>query len=195
MTAMEELLLFDIAPFVTTHDDTRATGDIKCKRKNRANELYLKSSPVARDCVERENFFSVGDRVIFVDDSVTSCDFNGKPATVESLRSPINPHRLVIRFDDGRELHPKQENLKSSPVPSKTVQRENFYWVESYLVRQRFLYWRYCCIRTIDDISQVEKIHIPGRSRSIREGRTKLVRDWIAEGKSPQEIEALIRTW
>ena len=192
---MEEPLLFDVAPFVTTRDDTRATDDIKCRGKNRANKLYLKSSPVARDCVERENFFSVGDRVVFEDDNITSLDFNGKPATVEALKSPINPHRLVIRFDDGRELHPKPENLKSSPVPNKTVQRENFQWVESYLVRQRHFYWRYCYIRVIDDISQVEKIHIPGPSRSIREGRTKLVQEMIADGKSPRDIEALIKGW
>jgi hypothetical protein len=84
---------------------------------------------------------------------------------------------------------------KSSPVARETVQRENFQWVEAYLVKQRFLYYRYCHLRSIDGIRQAVKIHIPGSSRSIREGRAALVKEAIAANMTPTQIEALIRGW
>lgn len=84
---------------------------------------------------------------------------------------------------------------KSSPVERDCVERENFQWIEQYLVRRRYLYWRYCYLSTIDSIEQVVKIHIPGRGISVREGRAQLVREKIAAKGNSAEIEQIIDSW
>ena len=83
---------------------------------------------------------------------------------------------------------------KSTPVARESVQRV-YFWVETYLMRQRYLHYRFCHIRNIDGISHVVKVHIPGNSRSVRKGRMHLVKEAIAAGKTPDEIEQLIRGW
>ena len=85
-------------------------------------------------------------------------------------------------------------NEKSTPVARESVQRV-YFWVETYLMRQRYLHYRFCHIRNIDGISHVVKVHIPGNSRSVRKGRMHLVKEAIAAGKTPDEIEQLIRGW
>jgi hypothetical protein len=73
------------------------------------------------------------------------------------------------------------------------VERANFYhWVEEYPVKQKYYYWRYSYLHP-NDITKVEKIHIPGGKKSG--GRATLVREAIALGKTPEEIANMIKSW
>lgn len=155
--------------------------------------------------------YRIGDTFIYNPtsrlDILTTRLWIGKEATITDLNPPSFPGRIQITFSDGTWLYLKSVEMeaygygagrkqKSSPVARDSVQRENFQWVESYLVKQRFLYWRYCHLRSIDGIRQVVKIHIPGTSRSVREGRMQRVKEAIASGNiSPDQIEQLIRQW
>lgn len=154
--------------------------------------------------------YRVGDTFIYNPksrlDQLTTRLWIGKEATITDLNPPGFPGRIQVTFGDGICLYLETLEMeaygygaggkvKSSPVARDSVQRENFQWVESYLVKQRFLYWRYCHLRCIDGINRVVKIHIPGSARSIREGRMQLVKEALASGQTPGEIEQLIRRW
>jgi len=83
---------------------------------------------------------------------------------------------------------------KSSPVEREIVERENFQWIEQYYVKG-YPYWRYCYLECDAGIQQVVKIHIPGGSPSIREGRAQMVREAYPCGNSPRQVEELIKSW
>jgi hypothetical protein len=85
-------------------------------------------------------------------------------------------------------------NDESTPVAREIVQRV-YFWVETYIMRRRYLHYRFCHLRSVDGIKHAVKVHIPGRGQSIREGRAQVVKDAIASGKSLGEIEQLIRGW
>ena len=168
-----------------------------------------KSSTVERDSVQRENFLDlglrVGDTFIFNTErshrhaQIVYSALNGEIATISDLNPVGHPGRIEVSFASRRIwLKPKYISLygwvKSSTVERDSVQRENFQWVEQYAVK-RYLYWRYCHLRCDDGIERVVKLHIPGAGKSVREGRSQLVKEAIALGKSPQEIEQLIASW
>jgi hypothetical protein len=90
----------------------------------------------------------------------------------------------VVRANDERENSSQPE--KSSPVERETVERENFFhWVEPYLARRRYQYFRYCCLDRGRSIDAVEKVHIPHTKKAA-------VLEAIAAGKSPDEIRKLL---
>lgn len=145
---------------------------------------------------EVEPQFAVGEEVIFRDDSIATQQWHNQRCVIESLNSPVKVGRLVVRFSDGIRLHPTEKELVKIPhVQRDSVERAEFHWVELYPSQRRYLYWRYSYLPNPNDINQIVKLHIPGRSSSIRDGRAELVKEAIAEGKSSREIIELIRSW
>ena len=110
----------------------------------------------------------------------------------ESTPVPQDINQRV--YFSGEPVSSEQSDPESTPVLRENIERV-YFWLESYYMRQRYLHYRFCHLRSVDGIEQVVKIHIPGSNRSIREGRADMIKDAIASGKSPREIEALIQGW
>lgn len=61
-------------------------------------------------------------------------------------------------------------------------------WIEKYVTRRRWEYYRYCWQEGRK--GKVHRTHIPNDS-----GKLTAVRSAIAQGRSPQQIEQLIKSW
>jgi len=107
----DQLSLFDIRQY--EHCITQASID--------CDGYEPKSSTVERDSVERENFLDlgldVGETFIVNTDR---CDrhsqtayraWNDERVTIEDLNPPNHPGRVQIRFESGRQLWLKPEEL------------------------------------------------------------------------------------
>ncbi|MBH8576194.1 DUF4102 domain-containing protein, partial [Nostocaceae cyanobacterium CENA369] len=73
---------------------------------------------------------------------------------------------------------------------------EQSHWIEKYRVvryHQEHYYYRYLWMSA----RKLHHVHIPGGNvrSQIAQGRKQMVENAIADGKSPVEIEKLIRSW
>lgn len=112
----------------------------------------------------------------------------------EPESTPVVRENVKRVYFPEEECSPENDPNESTPVVREIVERV-YFWVETYIMRGRYLHYRFCHLRNVDGIRQVVKLHIGGSNRSIREGRAQVIREAIASGKSPQEIESLIQGW
>ncbi|BAY16896.1 hypothetical protein NIES21_27300 [Anabaenopsis circularis NIES-21] len=86
------------------------------------------------------------------------------------------------------------EQDTSNPVPEQPVP-EHLQWVEKYSPSKRpdNHYYRYC----YKVARKIQHRHIPGGNvrSSIALARKQAIEEAIADGKSPADIEKLIRSW
>jgi hypothetical protein len=114
------------------------------------------------------------------------------PDDVDLVEDKIPPRPKTVLDNSENNLTAKV-SPKSSHVEREPVERAKFYhWVEEYPVKQKYYYWRYSYLHP-NDITKVEKIHIPGGKKY--HWRTERVKEAIALGKTPEAIANMIKSW
>lgn len=119
---------------------------------------------------------------------------NEQLVSVPSNRPPehriASPHSTVLEDEspDNRppELSENDVQKNSSPRDSRHTPASG--WIEKYLVKRKWEYYRYCW--QSGHKGKINKLHISGDS-----GKLTAVREAISKGRPPEEIASLLKNY
>lgn len=106
----------------------------------------------------------------------------------------------IKRFLSKIEATPEQDCSGVAcdrPTPEHSSVVLALCWVESYPVKSRYRYYRFCYLVFPSDIRSIKRLHIGGGdiSSALATCRKAEVESAIAMKKPPFEIEQLIKSW